>query len=396
MQVQQNSPILIADEDRQTSIGPAAPCPHLPLQPENDKKGEPNFRQIIDSSPALIHTGQPDGCLDFFNQTWLDFLGQPLESLLGWKWTSHIHPEDVQAFVQRWRESISSGEPFEGTARMRRADGEYRWMQHHHLPLRNGDGRIVKWNGSSVEIQHRKQAEEQLPGGIQELERSAFYLAEAQRLQSTLNVIPAHAWYALPSGGLTFLNKEAADYGGLPKDHSLRSGIDTRAEWDSHIPFLHPDDHEETRRVWSTCLRTGRAAEVSFRVRNAEGEYRWFLSRAEPFRASDGTLLDWIGVNLDTEERKQAGLLRSEAYLAEAQGLSHTGSFGWKPDTGELSGQTKRIAFSSTTARLSRQSIQRCCASIGRTGQNFRRSSMVPLGGRTAARVQQALGGQDE
>jgi PAS fold/Bacterial regulatory protein, Fis family len=85
----------------------------------------------------------------------------------------------------------------------------------------------------------------------------------------------------------------------------LRYGIDTEAEWDSHIPLLHPDDHEETRRVWSTCLRIGCAGEVSFRVRNAEGEYRWFLSRAEPVRAADRTLLYWIGVNLDIEERKQ-------------------------------------------------------------------------------------------
>ena len=128
---------------------------------------------------------------------------------------------------------------------------------------------------------------------------------EAQ-LQATLNVIPAYTWYAAPSGVLTFVNERAADYGGLPKDHPLRFGIATGAAWDSHIPLLHPDDHEEARRVWSTCLRTGSAGEVTFRVRNAQGEYRWFLSRAEPLRASDGTLLYWIGVNLDIEERTLA------------------------------------------------------------------------------------------
>ena len=84
----------------------------------------------------------------------------------------------------------------------------------------------------------------------------------------------------------------------------LRLGIDVGAEWDSHIPLLHPDDHEETRRNWSTRLRTGSAGEGSFRIRNAQGGYRWFLSRVEPLRASDGTLLYWVGVNLDIEERK--------------------------------------------------------------------------------------------
>jgi formate hydrogenlyase transcriptional activator len=144
--------------------------------------------------------------------------------------------------------------------------------------------------------------------------------AEAQ-LQAALNLIPAFAWYCTATGGLTFLNERGSDYLGLPKDHPIRHGIDTGAEWDSHIALLHPDDHEEARRVWSTLLRTGRAGDVSFRVRNAEGGYRWHLSRAEPVRASDGTLLYWIGVNLDIEERRQA-----ELYLAEGQRLTHTGS----------------------------------------------------------------------
>ena len=160
-------------------------------------------------------------------------------------------------------------------------------------------------------------------------------------LQVALNLIPAHAWYASPSGALTFLNERGADYVGLPKDHPLRFGIDTGAEWDSHIPFLHPDDHEETRRVWSTCLRTGCAGQVSFRGRNAEGGYRWFLSCAEPVRASDGTLLYWIGVNLDIEERKQA-----EFYLAEGQRLAHMGSWAfnaagfdhWSPELFRIHG----------------------------------------------------------
>jgi PAS domain S-box-containing protein len=128
---------------------------------------------------------------------------------------------------------------------------------------------------------------------------------EAQ-LRATLNMIPAHTWYAARSGGLTFVNERAADYGGLPSNHPLRNGTDTSGAWDSHIPFLHPEDHEETRRVWSECLRTGRPGEVSFRARDAEGNYRWFLSRAEPIRATDGAILYWIGINLDIEERKRA------------------------------------------------------------------------------------------
>src|SRR5258708_17380290 len=142
--------------------------------------------------------------------------------------------------------------------------------------------------------------------------RAQKALTNPRQLQATLNVIPAYTWYAASSGGLTFVNKRTADYLGLPKDHPLRFGIDIGAQWDAHIPLLHPDDQEESRKVWSTCLRTGSAGQLSFRVRNAEGGYRWFLTRAEPVRASDGTLLYWIGINLDIQDRKQ-----SVFYLAE-------------------------------------------------------------------------------
>ncbi|MDN7183268.1 sigma 54-interacting transcriptional regulator [Caballeronia sp. SEWSISQ10-4 2] len=145
-----------------------------------------------------------------------------------------------------------------------------------------------------------------------------------ESLQFTLNLIPAHTWYADPSMALTFLNERSADYLGLAKDHPLRFGIETGAVWDSHLAFLHPDDHEAARSVWSECVRTGSAGEVTFRVRNAEGGYRRFLSRAEPRRANDGTLRGWIGINLDIEERK-----RAEFYLAEGQRLAHIGNWAF-------------------------------------------------------------------
>ena len=144
------------------------------------------------------------------------------------------------------------------------------------------------------------------------------------QLQATLDMIPAFTWLAAPSGALLFVNTRCADYLGLPPDHPLRLGTETGAAWDSHIPFLHPDDHEEGRRVASDHLKMGSSGEVSQRIRDAHGNYRWFLSRTEPFRGDDGTLLFWIGINLDMEERK-----RAEFYLSEGQRLAHTGSWAF-------------------------------------------------------------------
>src|ERR1700741_3885286 len=153
----------------------------------------------------------------------------------------------------------------------------------------------------TVDIDEGKKAEEQ-PGF-------------AAQLRATLNVIPAYTWYAAPSGGLTFVNKRTADYLGLPKDHPMRFGIDVGAPFDAHVPFLHPDDREGTGETWLANIAAGVESERSFRIRNAEGGHRWFLSRVEPLRAYDGTLLHWVGVNLDIEELKCA-----EQALRESEG----------------------------------------------------------------------------
>jgi PAS domain S-box-containing protein len=134
------------------------------------------------------------------------------------------------------------------------------------------------------------------------------------QVQALLNVIPAYTWYAAPSGGLTFVNKYTADYLGLPKDHPLRFGIDIGAQWDDWVQLLYPDDQEEARKYWSNCLRTGETGEISYRVRGAQGDYRWFLNRFEPLQASDGTLLLWVGATLDIEE-----LMRAQEALRESE-----------------------------------------------------------------------------
>src|SRR3984885_2904932 len=145
-----------------------------------DQTSDPQL--LVDSAPSLIHTAKPDGYLDFFNQTWLRYVGCSLEDLEGWKWTAFIHPEDVEGIVERWRASLASGEPFLHEACVLRADSEYRWMLHHKVAARDGRGQIVKWYGSSIDIEARKRAEEQLRRSSQELQRSEFYLAEGQRL----------------------------------------------------------------------------------------------------------------------------------------------------------------------------------------------------------------------
>jgi formate hydrogenlyase transcriptional activator len=138
----------------------------------------------------------------------------------------------------------------------------------------------------------------------------------AAQLQATLNAIPAYTWYKLASGTLAFVNERSGDYLGLPQDHPLRRGADTDATWDSHIFIIHPDDQEVARQTWTECLRNETAGEASFRIRNASGEYHWFIVRTEPLRADDGTLLYWVGISFDIETQKQAEFRLTEGHAA--------------------------------------------------------------------------------
>jgi hypothetical protein len=259
---------------------------------------ERELRLLVDHIPTLVWRAGPDGSFEYVNERVLEYVGAPLQEVIGWGWMEKVHPDDVAFKASTWLKNLESGDPHNAVCRIRGADGRYRWFDVRGEPLRADDGTILSWYGVLIDIDDRREE----PSSV-------------AQLQATLNVVPAYTWYAAPSGGLTFVNKRTADYLGFTKDHPLRFGVDIGAEWDAHIPLLHPDDHEETRKVWSTCLRTGEAGELSFRVRNAQGCYRWFLSRAEPLRASDGTLLQWVGVNLDIEELKCAeqALRESEA-----------------------------------------------------------------------------------
>jgi len=174
-----------------------------------------SLRLLVDSIPALIHSGLPDGSLDFFNQRWLDFVGLPLENLLGWKWTATIHPEDVNEFVEKSRVALAKGEPFEQEARIRRADGEYRWMLHRNVPLRDGQGNTVRWYGSSIDVEDRKQAEERIRQNEKELTK-------------IIDTIPAFIITATPDGSIDFYNQSVLDYTGLSRKELLGPRLDDR------------------------------------------------------------------------------------------------------------------------------------------------------------------------
>jgi formate hydrogenlyase transcriptional activator len=242
-----------------------------------------SLRLLIDSIPALIHSGPPDGSLDFFNQRWLDYLGLSLESLLGWKWTDTIHPEDVEALVEKSRVALSKGEPFELEARVRRADGEYRWFLSRSVPLRDEKGNIVKWYGTLHDIEDLKRAEEQVR------QREA-------EIHQIIDAAPQYIGVLGPDRSRLYLNQAALEFFGLTLDEWKT--CDPRRTW-------HPEDWERLSHEIQEAFSTGSLLELEIRAARRDGEYRWCFVRYKPLRDEQGRITRWIVAGTDIDDRKR-------------------------------------------------------------------------------------------
>src|SRR5438552_7632204 len=121
--------------------------------------GERRFRSLADAIPQILWTAKPDGRLDYFNQRWLTYTGLTLEQTQLGYWRRVIHPDDLQLFIDRWTSAFESGEAFEVEYRLKRAsDGVYRWHLHRISLVKDANGDIVKWVGTSTDIDDQKHA----------------------------------------------------------------------------------------------------------------------------------------------------------------------------------------------------------------------------------------------
>src|ERR1700675_4759300 len=142
------------------------------------QQSEDRLRLVIDTIPAHAWSARPDGSVDFINQRFLEFTGRPMEDMLGWGWGSLVHPDDLTGYIGDWQAAVATGEPMESEARVRRMDGDYRWLLIRNVPLRDKPGNIVSWYGTAIDIEERHRTEEAL-------RRSEASLHEAQRVSRT-------------------------------------------------------------------------------------------------------------------------------------------------------------------------------------------------------------------
>jgi PAS domain S-box-containing protein len=261
------------------------------------RQTEAEFRLVIDAIPALAWSALPEGVNDFVNKGWVEYTNLSLEDTKGFGWSAVIHPDDLAAHYNRWRAAVATGQAFEGETRLRRADGQYRWFLIRGIPLRDELGNIIKWYGTCTDIEDSKRAEAKIRQAESELRR-------------VVDTIPALAWSAVPDGSVDFVYQSWVNFSGLSLEATKGDGWAT---------VVHPDDLATHWDRWRTAVATGEFFEDEARFRRVDGQYRWHLVRAVPWRDELGNIVKWYGTQTDIEDRKQAELERHEAAMESAR-----------------------------------------------------------------------------
>jgi PAS domain S-box-containing protein len=281
------------------------------------RTSERDARQILESIPGMVAIFTPQGELESVNQQVLEYFGKTLDELRNWGTTDAVHPEDLPRCVEAFSNAIASGDPFELECRARRFDGVYRWFQSRGSPLRDSNGRVLFWNNLLIDIDERKRTEEAL--------RESEY-----KLRQIIEAVPGVIWSAAPTGRLTYVNRRLLDYSGLQFEEFMQRG------WEE--AYMHSADMPDATERYRRAIETGTSYQVVLRLRRADGEFRWHRTLCEPLRDREGRIIQWYGLSIDVDEAKKAEdqLRRSEAFMAEGQRLSLTGTLSWRVDTDEI------------------------------------------------------------
>jgi two-component system, sensor histidine kinase and response regulator len=145
------------------------------------QQNESRLRQTIELLPQMVWTCDAQGACDFVSNRWMEYTGLPMEQHLGMGWIEQVHPDDREGAVANWKQAVASGEQLHSVFRLRGRDGSYRWFDTRGGMLRDANGRVLKWFGSSTDIEERKQAETELLANRARLEELVEQRTQALR-----------------------------------------------------------------------------------------------------------------------------------------------------------------------------------------------------------------------
>jgi PAS domain S-box-containing protein len=280
------------------------------------RESEKSVRLIVDGIPGLVAITTPEGKVEFVNNQALEYFGKTLEELKGWATSDAVHSDDLPQAVAAWRHSVETGDPYDVDHRLRRADGAYRWFHSRGLPLRDTDGRIVRWYNLLTDIDERRRAEEKLP-------RSEAYFSAAQKLSHT----GSFGW-----------DVSTGDIYSSPETFRIFEYEPiTKVTVELALQRTHPEDRSAVEQLIERISRERAEFDFEYRLLMPDGSVKYLRIVGRP-SADESGRLEFVGAVTDVTAAKQAEmkLRRSEECLLETQSLTHTGSWRHNLLSGEV------------------------------------------------------------
>jgi len=259
------------------------------------RESESRFRIVADAAPVLIWMASVDKLCTFFNKPWLEFTGRSLEQEMGNGWAEGVHPDDLQRCLKIYTEAFDARKPFVMQYRLRRNDGEYRWISDNGAPRYDAQGNFGGYIGSCLDVTELINKEQ----ALREFEERVVLAAEAAHLGVwEMDTATEELW--MSDGARTLFQFDS----------------ETRLDHAAVQDRVHPEDRALRNSAVKGAIETRSQYEIEYRVLLPDGTLRWIASRGRCVTGETGTRL--IGVSIDITRRK----------IAEAEALQHREELG--------------------------------------------------------------------
>ncbi|MBO0910823.1 MAG: PAS domain-containing protein [Acidobacteria bacterium] len=295
---------------------------------ESLRESESRFRLVSNTAPVMICMGGPDRQCIYFNQPWLDFTGRTLEAEIAEGWISGVHPEDVERCLTTYTRAFDRLEEFRMEYRMRRNDGEYRWVLNHGVPRFTPEGVFAGYIGSAIDVTDAKAAQTKLE-------------QTTERLRLAMEAGGIGGWEVdLKANGKVRFGTKAPTLLGLAPEADSGSPEKFWAQ-------VHPQDRPRLARALEGAKHNHAEFDHEFRVFGQDGSLHWFRTKGKYVYSPAGEPERILGISVETTQRKRAeqALRESEERLRLAVEAGRMAAYSWdaRTDKVEHSGHSAQI-----------------------------------------------------